>query len=138
VLLYRGKGSESSRNLENLGLDRSVLLSDQALAIHEDALSHHHLLLDLSDPSLMLGDASSTRLGTFAQELLGLTQSLAKLLALVIESLDLRVSLCDLLGLLETKTLQLGLSIRDHLLRGALSALVVVVLHAYIVARWGL
>ena len=72
----------------------------------------------------MLGDASLTRLGTVAQDALGIADGLLVLGTLIIQRLDLRVALSNLLGLLETKTLKLGLSLRDDLLRGALRALV--------------
>jgi len=116
-------------SLVDLSVDRRDLV---AVGL-KDAGSRNLLVVDAKDPRLMLRDASLCGLGTVAKDLLGLSDLLLECSLGFEERGNLGVALGVLLGLLDAETLQLGLSLRDDLGRGALRALAVGVFHGCII-----
>ena len=83
------------------------------------------LVVDLGDPGLMLRDADLSRLGTTAEDLLGLADLLLDLGLVLQHDRNVGVAAGVLLGLLHAKPLKLGLGLSDDLGGGTLVALAV-------------
>ena len=141
--LYHGDRVLSSVGFEvfddggYLGLDASVDLAQTLLTAGEGFLCLANLVLDLADPQLMLGDASLRRLGTVAEDLLGLADLLLDDGLVLQHDGNVGVAAGVLLGLLDAKTLKFGFGFRDDLGRGALAALSDVVFHGCIIPQVG-
>ena len=109
--LYHGGRVLSSVGFEvfhdgaDLGLDASVDLAQALLTSGEDILCIIDLGVDLVDPPLMFGDASLSRLGTVAKDLLGLTDLLLDLGLVLQHDGNVGVAAGVFLGLLDAEAL---------------------------------